>query len=176
MSPCKRKNTKLITNPSKPGARGENATYLRLEKPRFLFLEGSVRAVVAPVVAAAVLVDELAALADASAARTASSTGCPAAGAPAPVPRPPPLKGPAPRRSPPPPPVTMSSRESPGGSPCCSRSRYSSLSYSRRSRHWILVSFLRAASSCTRRCAVRAAAWARGVGGSDCAASTVTLC
>jgi hypothetical protein len=117
MSPCKRKNTKLITNPSKPGARGENATYLRLQKPRFLFLEGSVRAVVAPVVAAAVLVDELAALADASAARTASSTGCPAAGAPAPVPRPPPLKGPAPRRSPPPPPVTMSSRESPWGEP-----------------------------------------------------------
>jgi hypothetical protein len=36
------KNTKLSTKPSKPGARRENATYLRFEKPRFLFLEGSV--------------------------------------------------------------------------------------------------------------------------------------
>jgi hypothetical protein len=45
-----------------------------------------------------------------------------------------------------------------------------------RSCRQILFSFLRAARSCTRRCATRAAARARGVGGSDHAASTVTLC
>jgi hypothetical protein len=61
-------------------------------------------------------------------------------------------------------------------SPCCSRSRYSSSCCSQRSRCWILLSFLRAALSCSRRCAVRVAARAQGVGGSDRAASTVTLC
>jgi hypothetical protein len=35
---------------------------------------------------------------------------------------------------------------------------------------------LRAARSCSRRCTARAAARARGVGRSDRAASTVTLC
>jgi hypothetical protein len=38
-------------------------------------------------------------------------------------------------------------------SPCCSRSRNSSLFCSRRSRCQILFSFLRAARSCSRRCA-----------------------
>jgi hypothetical protein len=50
-----------------------------------------------------------------------------------------------------------------GESPCCSRNRYSSSRCSRRSRRRILRSFLRAARSCSRRCAVRAlglGAWA----------------
>jgi hypothetical protein len=54
-------------------------------------------------------------------------------------------------------------------------SRYSSSCCSRCSRRWILLSILRVAFSCSRRCAVRVAAWARGVGGSDREASTVTL-
>jgi hypothetical protein len=36
-----RTHTKLSSSPSKSGAPGENAAYLKLEKPRFLFLEGS---------------------------------------------------------------------------------------------------------------------------------------
>jgi hypothetical protein len=63
-----------------------------------------------------------------------------------------------------------------GESPCCSRGRYSSSRYSRHSRCWILLSFLRAARSCSRCCAAHAAARAWGVGGSNRAASTVTLC
>jgi hypothetical protein len=69
----------------------------------------------------------------------------------------------------------MSSLASPGG-PCWPRSRYSSLCYSRRSRRLILLSFARAAHSCSRRCVARTAARARGVGGSNHAVSTVTLC
>jgi hypothetical protein len=61
-------------------------------------------------------------------------------------------------------------------SPCCSRSRNSSLLCSRRSRRWNLFSFLRAARSCSRRCATRARARARGVGGSDPVASTAITC
>jgi hypothetical protein len=53
--------------------------YLRVEKPRFLFLEGSAGAEVA---ADAATVTPL----DASAARAASSVDRPAAGAPAPAP------------------------------------------------------------------------------------------
>jgi hypothetical protein len=63
-----------------------------------------------------------------------------------------------------------------GESPYCSRSRYSSSRCSRHSRRRILFSFLRAARSCTCRCVALAAAWAWGVGWSDRAASTVTLC
>jgi hypothetical protein len=58
--------------------------------------------------------------------------------------------------------------------PCCSRSRYSSSRCSRRYRRWILCSFLHVARSCSRHRAERA--WARGVGGSDRAAFTATLC
>jgi hypothetical protein len=65
----------------------------------------------------------------------------------------------------------------PGGeSPCCSRSRYSSLYCSRHSRRLSLLSFARAARSCSLRCAARVADRAWGVGGSDRAACTVTLC
>jgi hypothetical protein len=57
-----------------------------------------------------------------------------------------------------------------------SRSWYSSLYYSRHSRRLSLFSFVHAARSYSRRCAVRPAAWARGVGGSDRAAFTFTIC
>jgi hypothetical protein len=63
-----------------------------------------------------------------------------------------------------------------GESPCCSRSRNSSLLCSRCSRRRILFSFLRAARSCSRRYAARTLARARGEGRSDRAASTVTNC
>jgi hypothetical protein len=63
-----------------------------------------------------------------------------------------------------------------GGSPFCSCSRYSLLSCSRRFRCRIVLFILRAARSCSCRCSPRAAARARGVGGSDRATSTVTLC
>jgi hypothetical protein len=46
---------------------------------------------------------------------------------------------------------------------------------SRRSHRQILF-FLRAARSCSRRCAAWVTAQARGVSGSDHEASTVTLC
>jgi hypothetical protein len=59
-------------------------------------------------------------------------------------------------------------------SPCCSRSRNSSLLCSRRSRRRILFSFLSAARSCSRRCAARARA--QGVGGSDRATFTAITC
>jgi hypothetical protein len=86
---------------------------------------------------------------------------------------------------PPPPPPSLSSSSSSddkftgvvgGESPCCSRSRYSSLCCSRCSHRLILLSFAHAARSCSRHCAARAGARAQGVGRSDRAASTVTLC
>jgi hypothetical protein len=58
---------------------GGATTYLKVEKPCFLFLEGSTGAVEAAAVATA-------ALRDASAARAASPTDRPAAGASAPAP------------------------------------------------------------------------------------------
>jgi hypothetical protein len=65
----------------------------------------------------------------------------------------------------------------PGGeSPCCSRSRYSSLYCSRRSCRQSLLSFACVARSCSRHCTARAVDRARGVGGSDRAACMVTLC
>jgi hypothetical protein len=76
---------KLSSSPPKPGAPEENATYLKVEKPRFLFLEGSTDAVVVPVVAAAALPDAPAALTGASAVHAASSTERPAAGASTPI-------------------------------------------------------------------------------------------
>jgi hypothetical protein len=60
-------------------------------------------------------------------------------------------------------------------SPCCSRSRNSSLFCSRRSRRRILFS-LRAARSYSCCCATRVRARARGVGGSDRVVFTVTIC
>jgi hypothetical protein len=83
--PCEYINKKLSSSPSKPGAPEENAAYLKVEKPRFLFLEGSAEAVVAPVVTTSAPPDAPAALAGASAVRTASSTDRPAVGASAPA-------------------------------------------------------------------------------------------
>jgi hypothetical protein len=68
--------------------------------------------------------------------------------------------------------VGASGRES----PCYSCSQYSSLYCFRCSRRLILFSFARVARSYSHRCAARPAARARGVGGSDRAAFTVTLC
>jgi hypothetical protein len=63
-----------------------------------------------------------------------------------------------------------------GESSCCSRSQnYSSLC-SGRSERRIPRFFFCAAHSCSRRCTARARTQARGVGRSDLAAFTVTLC
>jgi hypothetical protein len=61
-------------------------------------------------------------------------------------------------------------------SPCCSRSWNSSLLCSRCSRHRASRSLLRFARSRSRRCAARASARDRGVGGLDFAALMVTIC
>jgi hypothetical protein len=82
--PCERRNTRLSSSPSKTGALGEITSYLKLENPRFLFLEGSGGAAVAPVAVAIALAGAPVALAGASAAR-ASPTDLPAAGASAPA-------------------------------------------------------------------------------------------
>jgi hypothetical protein len=63
-----------------------------------------------------------------------------------------------------------------GREPLLLRSQNSSSHCSRRSRRRILFSFLCTALSCSCRCAARVRAWARGVGGSDCAASTAITC
>jgi hypothetical protein len=61
-------------------------------------------------------------------------------------------------------------------SPCCSRSRNSSLLCSRRSRRRASRSLLRFARSRSHRCTARASAGDRGVGGSDFATLTDTIC
>jgi hypothetical protein len=144
-----------------------------VENPRFLFLRGSADVVATTGVAAAAPPAISAARAGASTARVASPVGCLAASAPAPAPgalsfaasaaldeggegshlsggaRPPSLS------------FSSSSSddeysEVPGEeSPCCSRSRNSSILRSQRSRRRMLRSFLRAALSCSRRCAAR---------------------
>jgi hypothetical protein len=107
--------------PLEDGASRGATAYLKVEKPRFLFLEGSTGAVAAADVATVALLEASAAHAGASAARTGTSAVCaassvdrPAAGAPQAVALLPPprlsVKGvqaptsqgePAPRRSPP---------------------------------------------------------------------------
>jgi hypothetical protein len=64
----------------------ETVTYLRVEKPRFLFLGGSVTVAAAPDVAAAAPLVASTACASATAARVTSLVGCLAAGAPTPAP------------------------------------------------------------------------------------------
>jgi hypothetical protein len=79
----KRKNENL---PSKSRVHGENTAYLKLEKPRFHFLEGSGGAVAALIVAAVALADAPAALAGAPVARAGTcSTNRPAVGASTPT-------------------------------------------------------------------------------------------
>jgi hypothetical protein len=169
-------------------ASGGTVAYLRVEKPRFLFLGGSAGVVAAADVATAAPPVNSAACAGASAARVTSLVGCLVAGAHAPSPgavssaasaalgeggegshlsgrvRPPSLSSSSPDDE--------SSEVAGGESPCCSGSRNSSSRCSRCSRRRILFSFLRAARSCSHRCAARARARARGVGGSDRVAST----
>jgi hypothetical protein len=79
------KNARSSSSPLKSGVPGENATYLKLEKPRFLFREGSEAATTAPVAGTAALTDAPAALACAYAVHVASSADCPAAGTSAPT-------------------------------------------------------------------------------------------
>jgi hypothetical protein len=68
----------VSTGPSKSSTHGGSAAHLKLEKPRFLFLEGSGGAAVVPAGAAVALADASAVLAD-------SSTDDPVAGATAPA-------------------------------------------------------------------------------------------
>jgi hypothetical protein len=164
---------KTELQPLETGAPGEGTAYLKVEKPRFLFLEGSAGAAVAPVFAAAAVPDAPAALAGASAVCAASSTNHPVAGSFAPTAGTCSSTTSAPLcdggggfhlsgRG-----ASLSSSSScsdefsgvvGGESPCCSRSQYSSLSCFRRSRRWILLSLLRAARSCSHRYAARVTA------------------
>jgi hypothetical protein len=156
----------------KDAACGAVVAYLRVENPRFLFLGGSADVVAAAGVATAAPPAVLAARAGASAARVASLVGCLAAGAPAPAlgvvsstasaalgegsegshlsgrARPPSLSSSSSSDD-------EYSEVAKEESPSCSRSQNSSLLCSRCSRRQILFSFLRAARSCSRRCAAR---------------------
>jgi hypothetical protein len=88
--------------------------------------------------------------------------------------------GPAPRRCPlPPPPPTTNFPGSSGEIALAARAAgtphslaLSAPAVGSSSRSCALC----AARSCPCRCAARATAWARGMGRSDCAASSVTLC
>jgi hypothetical protein len=165
-------NTRVNIDPSRLKTHGGNVAHLRLEKPRFLFLQGSGGAPVAPAGAAVALVGTSAALAGSSTHDPAAGASMPASSASSAVASATHgdgsggfhLSGGAPRHSlippppPPPPPTTRSSLATRGESPCCLRSWYSSSCCSRRSRRLILLSFARAARSCFRRYAARAAA------------------
>jgi hypothetical protein len=83
--PCEQRNARLSSSSSNIGAPGERTAYLKVEKPRFLFLEGSGATAVAPIVAAIALAGAPAVLVGASAARAAPSTNRPTAGAHAPA-------------------------------------------------------------------------------------------
>jgi hypothetical protein len=205
-SPCEREDRKIKLPPLEDGASREVIAYLRVEKPRSLFLEGSTGAVaaadvatVAPPDASTVRANTSAARAGTpvahvgtSAARAAALMDCLAAGAPAPASgacspatsaalgegaRAPTSRGePAPRRSPPPlPRSTTSTPRSPGGESLLL------------AQPKLLISLLPAllppdpSLLLTRRLLLllalsRARARARGVGGSDRATFTVTLC
>jgi hypothetical protein len=78
----RRQETEL--QPLETRTSGGVTAYLKVEKPRFLFLEGSAGAAVAPVVAVTALPDAFAALAGASATHAASSTDRPVMGVSAP--------------------------------------------------------------------------------------------
>jgi hypothetical protein len=76
----------MSTYPSKSRAHEESTAYLKLEKPCFLFLEGSGGAAAVPIVAVVALASAPTVLADAPAARAgACSTDRSAAGASAPA-------------------------------------------------------------------------------------------
>jgi hypothetical protein len=87
--PCERRNRRIKLLPLENGAYGGATTYLKVEKPLFLFLEGSMGAVAAADVATVALPDASAARAGTSAARAGTSAACatssvdrPAAGRP----------------------------------------------------------------------------------------------
>jgi hypothetical protein len=149
--PYEHKNRKIKLLPLENGASGAAIAYLKVEKPRILFLEGSTGAAAATDVATV-------ALSDASVARAASSIDRPAAGAAAP----PPgafssaastalVEGGAGSHLSGGRPTSLSSSSSSpddeysevagGESPCCSCSRNSSSLCFRRSRRRILCSF-----------------------------------
>jgi hypothetical protein len=137
--------------PLETGASGGATAYLNVEKPCFLFLEGSADAAVAPIAATAALPDASEAHVGASAVHAAPSTDRPVAGASVPTTGASSsavsaalcdggggihLSGGAC-----PPSLSSSSSDDEvfsgvagGESPCCSRSRYSSLYCSRRFR------------------------------------------
>jgi hypothetical protein len=180
--PCERRNRRIKLLPLENGAYRGATTYLKVEKPRFLFLEGSTGVVAAAEVAAVALPDASAARAGNSVVRAGTSTACtassvdrPAAGASAPAPdacssaaaagshhsggaRPPSLSSFSS------PPEDEYSKVAGGESPCCSRSRNSSSLCSRRSRRRILRSFLRAARSYCCRARTRSGSGRRRVG------------
>jgi hypothetical protein len=90
--PCERKNREIKLLPLENGASGEEMAYLKVEKPRFLFLKGLTGAVAATDVATVALPDAFAARAGtsvthagASAARAASFVDRPTVGASAPA-------------------------------------------------------------------------------------------
>jgi hypothetical protein len=76
---------KTELQPLEAGTSGGATAYLKVEKPRFLFLEGLADAAMAPVTVATTLLDASAARTGASAARAVSSTDRPVAGASAPT-------------------------------------------------------------------------------------------
>jgi hypothetical protein len=171
--PADAKKRKLSSLPPKRRIYGGAVAYLRVENPRFLFLGGSADVVAAAGVATASPRVIPATRAGASVARVACLIGCLAAGAPAPA-----LGAVSSAASaalgeggegshlsgrvcPP----SLSSSSSSDNeysevageeSPSFSRSRNSSLLCSQRSRRRIRFSFLRAARSCSRRCAAHA--------------------
>jgi hypothetical protein len=83
--PSERKNKKIKLLPPETGASRGVIAYLKVEKPRFLFLEGSTGVFVAVAAAAAAHPDTSAARAGAFVARAAPSVDRLVAGASAPV-------------------------------------------------------------------------------------------
>jgi hypothetical protein len=193
MPPSERRNAQLSPSPSKSGVPAENTTYLKLEKPCVLFLEGSGapprRLSLPPPCSLTPRRRSPAPLRCAQPPLLTARRRVPLRPQRVPAPLPPlrPLvagaedstsRGGAPRRSPllPPPPTKNFPGSSGERALCCSRSWYSSLSCSRRSRRRILFSFPRAARSRYCRCMAWATARAWGVGGLDCVTFTITLC
>jgi hypothetical protein len=71
----------MSTSPSKSRAHGGSAAHLKLEKPRFIFLEGLGGAAVAPAGAAVAFAGASAALAGSSTDNTEAGASTPATGA-----------------------------------------------------------------------------------------------
>jgi hypothetical protein len=148
---------------------GKSASHLKLEKPRFHFLEGWGGASTAPAgtsaVPAGTSTDNPTAVGSVSASG-ADSTAVPSAYGD---------EGAGSHLSAVVHSSSLSSSSSDdeftntgrGESRCFSCSRYSSLCCSRRSHRMIFLSFARAARSRSRCCAARPEAWDRGVSGSD---------